>query len=176
MTEQLPIPDLQNGHQQQFADVEDFLALFNTKMQAANRSLLVIHRISVFLFRVCFWGEVQTYCQFWIHFWLDSTAFFDAFFSTLARLDQGAGNFDGIYSEVVSADSVDFTDYSWMTLQESHGWTDGDGRWGRWGSEFVGQVATEVNTKRLPNFPKIQQDSKVQILIISSVRILMKLT
>ena len=56
MTEQLPIPDLQNGHQQQFADVEDYLALFNTKMQAANRSLLVIHRISVFLFRVFFLG------------------------------------------------------------------------------------------------------------------------
>ena len=55
---------------------------------------------------------------------------------------QGAGNF-GLYSEVVSADSVDFTDYSWMTLQESHG-----GRpMGRWSvgavgdGEFVGQVA-----------------------------------
>ena len=77
MTEQLPIPDLQNGHQQQFADVEDFLALFNTKMQAANRSWLVIHRISVFLFCVFFWGmRFKLTVNCWIHFWLGQHSFF----------------------------------------------------------------------------------------------------
>jgi len=43
---------------------------------------------------------------------------FLALFNTKMQAANSAGNFDGIYSEVVSADSVDFTDFSWMTLQE----------------------------------------------------------
>ncbi len=57
-----------DGHD--FADVEDFVNQFNTKMQEASRSWLVIEFVFVFVFVFfLFLGRgVQTYCPR-IHFW-----------------------------------------------------------------------------------------------------------
>ena len=130
-------------------------------MQEASRSWLVIEFVSLFLFS-CFFIIIFLGGGFKLTV--------QGFIFGKSPQAQHPGNLASVLAYLaVSADSVDFTDYSWSTAQESHGCDE----WGAWGSEFVGISGEDEKIRPSGTYNKTPRFKSSQSI---SSRILMKLT